>query len=498
LFKNVGTNWIVIVANGAATFILMPFVLRTLGQEGYGTWALIVSITGYLGLLALGVPTASLRSFAEHLAREDRSELNKAIGTCVGLYLMMGAASLIIGVGQFVFFNFAYDIPPTLSSEARFAFLVMVLFASTAFIGMLPEGILAAHQQFVLRNMVILGRILLLLVLTLWLLPRTNSMVILPLIQIICLAFDFCVCWLLLKKRHGGIRMSLLDFDWRMVRGIFSFSVYVMIMQVAARIAFETDALIIGAFMDIGQIPFYTVANSLVLYLMEFVIAIDWVVMPMATMLRTRARTSEVRALFIFWSKVAFSLSVLSALYLIVFGPTFIGWWIDPRFEGPSGEVLRILMIAGVIFLPVRGVAYPLLIGLGRPQIPTIAFLCAAFLNLGISVVLIEPLGLAGVAWGTAIPNVLFALLVLVVACREVGISVIEYCGKVVPQTVLASIPVLAVVVYLKFVVGVHAFWGLAGAGTAMVLVFGMMWLVLAYRDNPRLNLRTQLARLTL
>ena len=56
MLKNVGSNWIVTLVTIAVTYFLMPFVLHTLGQDGYGTWALINSITGYLALLALASP----------------------------------------------------------------------------------------------------------------------------------------------------------------------------------------------------------------------------------------------------------------------------------------------------------------------------------------------------------------------------------------------------------------------------------------------------------
>ena len=60
MLKNIGSNWIVTLVTVAVTYFLMPFVLHTLGQDGYGTWNLINSITGYLALLALGVPMASV------------------------------------------------------------------------------------------------------------------------------------------------------------------------------------------------------------------------------------------------------------------------------------------------------------------------------------------------------------------------------------------------------------------------------------------------------
>ena len=101
---------------------------------------------------------------------------------------------------------------------------------------------------------------------------------------------------------------------------------------------------------------------------MDFVIAIAAVVSPMATKLNTEGRMDQLREIFLKWSKVALSLSILAGLFLIVLGPKFIGVWIDPSYEGPSGQVLQILMISSLVFLPVRGVAIPILMGIGKPR----------------------------------------------------------------------------------------------------------------------------------
>jgi len=71
VIKNVGSNWIVTVVTVVAVYFLTPFTIHKLGDAGYGTWNLINSITGYLGLLVAGVPMASVRYFAHHVANGD-------------------------------------------------------------------------------------------------------------------------------------------------------------------------------------------------------------------------------------------------------------------------------------------------------------------------------------------------------------------------------------------------------------------------------------------
>jgi len=496
VLRNVGSNWVLTLVAIASTYFLTPFIIHTLGAEGYGIWTLITAITGYVSLLALGVPMACVRYLAQHVAEGDVKKVNQTIGSCAGMYLMMGAAALLIGAMLTGVFVLLYDIPPSLRGSADLALGLMVLQVSAAFIGFLPEGIMFAHHDFVLRNLVRVSGVILRLGLTLGLLLLNTSLVVLALIQIICFVFDLTVSLLLVRWRYPAIRLSLADCDRQTVKQIFSFSVYVLLLTAGARLCFETDALVIGATLGVSEIPYYAVANSLIVYLMDFIIAIAAVVAPMATMLGTQGKWDELREIFLKWSKVALSVTVMAGLFLIVLGPRFLAWWIDPSFEHPSGRVLQIIMVSSLLFLPVRGVALPILMGLGKPKAPTMAFLGAGILNLLLSILLAHPLGLVGVALGTAIPNVLFAVVVLVMACRELHITLGRYVGYVVPRAALGALPVLALLLWFKVGLDVRTIMGLIAAGTAMTFLFGLTWVFFVYRDDPYVNLRGPLERL--
>src|SRR5437762_6911737 len=105
------------VVTVVAVYFLTPFTIHKLGDTGYGTWNLINAITGYLGLLVLGVPMASVRYFAQHVAKGDDQALNKAIGSCTALYLLLGGIALIVSAGLYFFFTRTYDISTALHAD---------------------------------------------------------------------------------------------------------------------------------------------------------------------------------------------------------------------------------------------------------------------------------------------------------------------------------------------------------------------------------------------
>jgi len=491
MLRNIGSNWVWTVVSIAVTYYLTPFTIRTLGQDGYGTWTLITALTGHLTLLSLGVPAACIRYVSQHAAADDSRRMNETIGSCAGVYLGMGVVAAVVGA-LLIFLFQSYQIPTEFRSQAPFAFSVMVVTVATGFMGLLPEGILFAHHDFVRRNIVRVIGIALRATLTFTLLAVDASLVVLASIQLVCLVVDFGVSWLLIRRRYPNVRIGFTGFNLRMVKKIFKFGFYVLVFNAGARLTFETAALIIGALLTVGTIPYYVVANSLLVYLMDFVISIEAVVSPMTTKLNTQGRGDEIREMFLKWSKAALSLTILSGLFLVVLGPRFISWWIDPSYEEPSGQVLQILMLSGFAFLPIRGVAVPILIGLGKPRTPALAFFITGLVNVALSALLARPLGLVGIALGTAIPNAIFSLYVLVVACRETHVPLGHWAVYVLPRATLGALPVLALLLWFRLEVQVSSLSGLLAAGCATAVIFGLTWVWFVYRDDPYVNLRAQ------
>jgi O-antigen/teichoic acid export membrane protein len=494
MLRNIGSNWVLVVVTVATTYLLTPLIIGTLGEDGYGTWALITTMTGYMGLLALGVPMATVRYLTQHVAEHDTRALNRMIGSCAALYIGIGVLAVIVGLGLMGLFSL-YDIPAAWRHQAQLAFVVMVIAIAAGFFALLPEGILFAHHDFVLRNVVRVSGVLLRVGLTLVVLRLSASLLLLALVQIACLLFDLCMTWMLVRRRYPGVRINVADFDVALVKRVFSFSVYVLLLTAGTRLIFETAALVIGGTLGISAIPYYVVANSLIVYLMEFVIAIAAVVSPMATKLMTEGRIEDLREMFLKWSKVALSMTIMVGLFLVVLGPRFIGWWIDPSYERTSGRVLQILMFSSFIFLPVRGVAVPVLMGIGKPRLPAAASFAAGVTNLTLSLLLVGPLGLNGVALAAAISNSLLGIVVLVVACRELDIAVGRYLGYVVPRAALGALPILALLFWFRVGVQVQSIPGFAAAGMAMMLLFALTWVFFVYRGDPYLDIRTHVIR---
>lgn len=502
MFKSVGSTWILNVLQIVSVLVLSPYVIGRLGDGPNGVWVTIVSFTGLIGLLILGIPMATVRFVAEAVAKKDQARKDAAVSTCLAICLLLGGAALLVGGILWWLFDARYltgelaiGIDASSIHGARIAFAVVVAQIALGFAMRLPHGILDAHGDFVARNAIMAGEIAFRLVATFTVLAWSPTLPALAAVLLVSSLLEFATAILVLKRRHPDVRFSLAAYDRTLVRRILAFSIWALLLNVGALLAFRIDALVIGAFLPAEAATQFDVGNKFFEPLTSLVVAVSAVILPHATKLQATGGAHELRADFLKWSKICLSLALLVGLYLLVLGPAFLGAWVGERFVEPSGRVLQVLMLSFLVWLPVRGVAIAVLFGLGKPRAAALGFLVLGAVNLGLSVILVGPLGILGVALGTAVPNVFFAVFVLVLACREVGVSAREYLVYVVSRAAIGSLVPLGLLVAIREVLNPREMPALLASGVVMSAIFAVTWILFVYRDDPFLDVRGFFAR---
>lgn len=505
MWKNIGSNWTLNVVQILVFMVLTPFTVNTLGKGPFGVWEAIQAAGGPLQLLILGVPMATVRAISAHLAKDDPESASRAIGTSLSLTLLMGVATLVLAGLVFAGFDAGmlrsadWALSPQQLTDARLAFWIFVGSLAAGFSLRLPYAVFDAQHDFVVRNLVMGGGMLLRLGLTVGLLLWHSTLTSLAVVHALVTLAEFAVARGLSRRRHQGMHFRPGRLERRAVVDLLSFSVFALLLNMGAMLAFRIDALVVGAALDNDHVTIYGLGNKIFDPLINLLLAIGMVVMPMATTLSTRGRTDELRDVLLKWSKVAFALVWMLGAYLAVLAPEFLEWWLRDEYHPESGRVQQVLMASFFLFLPVRGVALPILMGIGRPRKPAFGLLGMGIANLLLSLALVRSYGVIGVALGTAIPNVVFALWFVSAACREVGVGAGRYLSYAVLRPLLGLLPGLALLLGLKLGPGVHGFLPLFGTGLAFVALYGVSQVLFVWRGDPYLDpmakLRTRLGR---
>src|SRR5712664_1102745 len=98
LVRNIASSWAGYGAQVIVAFALTPYILGSLGQTRYGIWALALGLTGYYGLLDLGLGAGITQYLTRYLAVKDYKSLNAAASTGVVALTSVGALVLLVSV----------------------------------------------------------------------------------------------------------------------------------------------------------------------------------------------------------------------------------------------------------------------------------------------------------------------------------------------------------------------------------------------------------------
>jgi O-antigen/teichoic acid export membrane protein len=110
----------------------------------------------------------------------------------------------------------------------------------------------------------------------------------------------------------------------------------------------------------------------------------------------------------------------------MLLGRPFLTLWLGARLAEECYPVLLILSIPLALAMA-QSIGGRILYGTGRLRWYGRLAILEAVANLVLSVALIHPLGIEGVAWGTTIPNLLFNCILAVYICRLLDIRIATY-----------------------------------------------------------------------
>jgi O-antigen/teichoic acid export membrane protein len=405
---NIAASWI---AHASAILIgvfLMPYVLHTLGDAMYGTWILINSVAGYSALLYLGMGHTICRYVSHHYAREEWDDLNGVVSVVFFMYAGLGAVVLAIAGVVAWLAPMLHDWGAVSITEVRAVILILGLNTAISIPGSVFGGLLTGIQRFDIERSISLVSGISRLVMTVVFLTSSWGLLTLALIFLGMTIFENAASILFAYRR-----VKTLSIRWHYVnrptlQKCFSFGAFAFLDTVAFHMINLTDVVIIGAIFGDKVIVPYFIAQRLCKFIATPITQIGQVFMPRAGQLDANSERSKLQRLVTKGIGFSFLLAMGFFVGAGFFGDSLIRTWIGPGYS-ESHLLLMWLLGAQIVAIPVD-ILRSILLGVGHVRYPALIHLAEAIANVALTLVLIHPLGLVGVAIGTVVPVLLLEL----------------------------------------------------------------------------------------
>jgi O-antigen/teichoic acid export membrane protein len=444
--RNVLFNWLGTIATMAVGFFLAPFILHRLGNLAYGVWVLAMSVGAYLQLLDLGMQSSVLRFVSKGHTQGDHQGASEAVSAALWVRLQISALALVLSIGLAVIFPVAFKVPAELTSDARKAILLIGINAAiTMSIGVVG-GILSALNRYDLQNYVMFAQMAVRVICVIAVLRTGHGIVAIAICDLVAAVFANLLLIWVARRLYPELRIQIKKPKRETLQKLWSYSWYAFLTTVAVQLVYQSDNLVVGAFIlpasaAMEAVTFYAIANSLCRYATQVVEAMGRTFVPAASTYEAAGDSAGLLSLYKNGTRATLMISLPILVTLVVRGPSFIGLWMGASYAHQSGTVL-IILVSALFFSYANRTASSIAFGIEKHKTMAIWAIGEGVANLALSITLVHWYGIYGVALGTLIPSLIVQVgLWPRQISKLVGLSAFEVLWTVWMPMYLSAVP---------------------------------------------------------
>lgn len=430
-------------------FLLTPFIVHQLGPNEYGLWVLAGSVVAFSALLELGIGAAVTKYVAEHLARDELRQAREIVATGLSIYAALGFVTVTLGLATAMAFPHLFDLPPDERAEASWLVALMGLAAGVAIPSATGFAVLQGLQRYDVQNLIGTAGTLLSAMATVVVLLAGGGLLAMVAVNVPVTMLTFAASMVAIRRLAPE-----LGFSWRgarrsLVRQIISFSAALFVSRLAGHMKTKSDEIVIALFLPLSAVTPYALARRLTRVAVIAAGQFAKVLLPVASQLQADEDQAQLRELYLTASRVTLAILLPIAAVLVILARPILVAWVGPMYADAAVLVV-ILSIAALIDTSQWPAGY-VLQGIARHRPLAAISMAGALANIALSVALIGPLGVTGVAIGTLIPATAEALgLVLPYALRAIGVNLSDFVRQAVLRALLPAIPTAILLLVLR------------------------------------------------
>ena len=421
--RNVSTRYLAIIIDGVLGLILLPFNVSHLGPSAYGLWVLTTSVTWFFGVLDFGYGGALVKFIAQYRARHDRTALNEILSTIGIVFTGLGVLCFLVTALLAWHIDSLFNIEPEQVRTAQYVLLIVGVYLSVRFALSIFGAVVYGFQRYYLNNAVSIGTSLVVATVNLGILSAGNGLVTLVAATTTVRLLSLGLFAWNAYRVFPGLRVRRSLFRGARLQEVTGFSVYMLVLDWSAKLNYSSDTIVIGAMLDTTAVAVWTVGQRLAQVAQQLTNQLNDALFPNVVDSDAAQRDDRLQMILMQGSKLSLALAAPLCLGLIVLARPLIHSWVGPRF---SASVLTTQILLTVVLVRVSTASgIVILKGAGQHKLLTFTNATTAVVNVLLSIALIRPFGLLGVALGTLIPVSLATAFVLYpAACRRVGLPV--------------------------------------------------------------------------
>jgi O-antigen/teichoic acid export membrane protein len=443
------SNFIGRFVNLITWFLLTPFILQQLDSTLFGLWVLVGSVVAYGSLLDFGIAGAITKYIAEYRVKEQIENAKVLVATALAYYAVVGLLITLISIVAAPIFPRFFNISPELHNTAMWLVMLSGLGTGLAIFSASTTAVLRGFHRFDLMNILGITTTLVTTIGIIAVLKFGGGVIGLVSVTIIVNLLMQIPAIGLIYRIAPELRFGLTRPSRKMLRTVTSFSSSLFLIHVGGQLETKTDEIVIGAFFPVSAVTPYNLARKLSNLPQMITDQFLSLILPLASALHAGNDQSRLRSLYIISTRLTLGTFLSIGISLVILAGPILTIWVGEEFA-EFAYLIMILTLASFIDIPTWPAGF-VLQGMGKHRYTAFMAIFTGIANLVLSLILVQRLGLIGVALGTLIPTTIFALgFTLPYAIRVIGVTAQEMYKNVLFPVFIPMIPASLITYLLR------------------------------------------------
>jgi O-antigen/teichoic acid export membrane protein len=421
----------------------IPIIVKHLNSEIYGLSVIIFQVTAYLGMFDFGLTAGIERYLAG--TRDNNTDnkliITKIVSTSLIVYSVIALIVIVIGNIFAPFAGHIFNAPAKYLQSIHHIIAWLSALLGFQLILRAITGIFFAHQRQFLSNTLSFFLVVGNIICTVCFVDLGYGLWSFVYSQATMSLLYGAVNLYFFRIYYPYIKIDLKNFEFQMVREMFSYGFSLFLTGIAVQVIFQTDRVIIGSLISFTAVSIYTFTAKLPELTSQLVWKISDNSFP--ALVELSKKTHAVSSLKTAHDKLMqVTLSCTTTIFwlVILFSYPFIKLWVGEEYYAGFlfTALVSYLYLIQLTFIHVTSVC---LNGLGIARRLTVSALIEAVINLAMSLYLVKIYGLKGAITATIVGGLLTSFwYVPYLSIRYFKSTWLDYLSRVLKPMLVCSI----------------------------------------------------------
>lgn len=433
-------SYILIILNTAYGLLVVPFILACLGENQYGVYKTVASLSASLSVLDLGIGSTMTRYMARYNAKKDLDGANNFAAMAFIQYAVIAAVLAIGGAIAFISLTPVYG--NTFSTAdmalAQKLLITLVLNMILRLLENLFVGIANGHERFVFSNSIKLISVILRFSLIFIVLPIFNNALVIALLETAVVSV-MTVVFAVYTTRNIGVRPKLKKWDKEIFKESMGYTLLMFIQTIVIQFNGNVDNVVIGARISAASVTVYSMALSVFGMYENLSGSIAGIMLPNMTKMVVAGDCPErLQAGVEKAGRMQFVLLAAALGGFVVLGRDFFDLWLGDGFQ--DCYALTLMLMIPVTFSMMQNVSLSILRAQNKMRYRTVTLVISCCINMTLTFLGVKYLGYWGAALGTSCATISNLIFMNIYYKKHLKFKVFRLFENVMKRTWLCSL----------------------------------------------------------